>query len=73
MMRRAAQVMCRAAMARPAAAPMESMHRNAAAPVSVTPRLNPPARALRKIIPRGGRGFYAGGARRPVFDAPVDT
>jgi len=31
------------------------------------------ARALRKIIPRGGRGFYAGGARRPVFDAPVDT
>jgi hypothetical protein len=41
MMRRAAQVMCRAAMARPAAAPMESMHRNAAAPVSVTPRLNP--------------------------------
>ena len=41
MMRRAAQVMCRAAMARPAAAPMESLHRNAAAPVSVTPRLNP--------------------------------
>ena len=73
MMRRAAQVMCRAAMARPAAAPMESMHRNAAAPVSVTPRLNPQHVPQERLFRGGGRGFYAGGGRRPVFDAPVDT
>lgn len=74
MMRRAAQVMCRAAMAHPAAAPMDSMHRTVAAPVSATPLLKSAcSRALEEDYSAGGSRVARGGRRRPGFDAPVGT
>ena len=74
MMRRAAQVMCRAAMARPAAAPMDSMHRTVAAQVSATPLLKSAcSRALEEDYSAGGSRVARGGRRRPGFDAPVGT
>ena len=69
MMRRAAQVMCRAAMARPAAAPMDSMHRTVAAPVRATPLLQsacsrPKRRLFRRAFAGCTRGKATPGVQR---------
>ena len=69
MMRRAAQVMCRAAIARPAAAPMDSMHRTVAAPVRATPLLQsacsrPKRRLFRRAFAGCTRGKATPGVQR---------